>query len=307
MSRLSGYPVFIAVFEEKRMVNAARRLCVTPSAVSHALRDFESRLGVVLFERTPEGLVPTVKAKALYAKVKPLLSAIEAAERELTTQTEGQGSTEFAFASIHTFIKAFFVPILERLHNAEHPVSVRFLTGSMHSTVEAVASDEALIGSTMLPLPRPERFYVVPLAEIKEYFLISPSKFEELQALREHPQEPWTLEEIVSHPLITLPRDSISFECYSRYFAQYGLSLEPRYEVHQQDLGFDLARRGLGIFIGFEPELFAGGDLKKIPCSSSLPGRELVLFCRKENATPSIKSLMSEIALQFGHLTETRA
>lgn len=306
MSRLSGYPVFIAVFEEKRLVNAAQRLCVTPSAVSHALRDFEDRLGVVLFERTSEGLVPTAKARVLYTKVKPLLSAIEAAERELTSQLQSDNAAEFAFASVHTFIKAFFVPILERMHSAERSLGVRFLTGSMHSTVEAVADNEALLGSTMLPLPRPERFYAVPLTEIKEYFLISSAKFDELQALRTHPQEAWSLEEILSHPIITLPRDSISFECYSRYFAQYGLTIEPRYEVHQQDLGFDLARRGLGIFIGFEPELFNGGDLKKIPCRSSLPGRELVLFCRKENANPAVKTLMSEIARQFRLLTDSQ-
>ena len=41
MARLSAYPVFLAVYEERRLVKAAERLCVTPSAVSHALRDFE--------------------------------------------------------------------------------------------------------------------------------------------------------------------------------------------------------------------------------------------------------------------------
>lgn len=173
MARLSAYPVFLAVYEERRLVKAAERLCVTPSAVSHALRDFEQSLGTKLFERTSEGVQPTTAGQRLYAKVKPLVVGIEAAERELRSETAPE-QTDFAFASIHTFIKAFFVPILERMQKDYEPMKVRFLTRSMAGTVKAVANDEALIGSTMLPLERPERFYVVPLTEIQEYFVICP-------------------------------------------------------------------------------------------------------------------------------------
>ena len=162
----------------------------------------------------------------------------------------------------------------------------------MAGTVKAVANDEALIGSTMLPLDRPERFYVVPLTTIQEYFVVSPGYFVELQATREHSQEPWTLEEIVQQPLITLPRDSVSFAAYSSYFRQYGLHIEPRYEVHQEDLGFDLAGCGLGIFIGFEPALFGHPKLKILTC-------ELVLFCRKERADEATRRLMDEMAGEF--------
>ena len=121
MARLSAYPVFLAVYEERRLVKAAERLCVTPSAVSHALRDFEQSLGTKLFERTSEGVQPTTAGQRLYAKVKPLVVGIEAAERELRSETAPE-QTDFAFASIHTFIKAFFVPILERMHKTSDPV-----------------------------------------------------------------------------------------------------------------------------------------------------------------------------------------
>lgn len=87
MARLSAYPVFLAVYEERRLVKAAERLCVTPSAVSHALRDFEQSLGTKLFERTSEGVQPTTAGQRLYAKVKPLVVGIEAAERELRSET----------------------------------------------------------------------------------------------------------------------------------------------------------------------------------------------------------------------------
>lgn len=87
MARLSAYPVFLAVYEERRLVKAAERLCVTPSAVSHALRDFEQSLGTKLFERTSEGVQPTTAGQRLYAKVKPLVVSIEVAEREIRSET----------------------------------------------------------------------------------------------------------------------------------------------------------------------------------------------------------------------------
>lgn len=191
------------------------------------------------------------------------------------------------------------MPILERMHKTSDPVKVRFLTRSMAATVKAVADDEALIGSSMLPLDWPERFYVVPLRAIQECFVVSPAYFDELQSRRVHPQEPWTLEEIVQQPLITLPRDSVSFAAYSSHFRQYGLQIEPRYEVHQEDLGFDLAGRGLGIFIGFDPALFGHPELKILSCRSTIPVRELVLFCRKERADKSTRFLMDQMAAEF--------
>lgn len=76
MARLSAYPVFLAVYEERRLVKAAERLCVTPSAVSHALRDFEQSLGTKLFERTSEGVQPTTQASGSTLKLSRLWSAL---------------------------------------------------------------------------------------------------------------------------------------------------------------------------------------------------------------------------------------
>jgi DNA-binding transcriptional LysR family regulator len=305
MPRLLAYPVFHAAYEERRFVKAAERLCLTPSAVSHALRDFEDRLGVQLFERTPDGLVPTLQGKLLYEKTKPLLTALEMAEKEVQ-MSEGEQPEEFTFASIHTFIKGFFVPILERLHKNGLEIKVHLLTRSMAASVEAVADGEALIGSSMLPMKGPERFRVVPLAPIPECFVISRELYRHCQSQRPHPEEPWSLEEILQQPLITLPRDSASFATYRRYFSQYGLKLEPRYEVHQEDLGFDLAHRGLGIFIGFSPAFFEHPEVEVIPCRSPLPARELVLFCSKASANGRTLRLMKEIALAFSDLLKLR-
>lgn len=63
---------------------AADELCVTPSAISHQMRQLESTLGLQLFERRTRSLVLTSAAQRLRAEVEPLLAALERSVWELT-------------------------------------------------------------------------------------------------------------------------------------------------------------------------------------------------------------------------------
>ncbi|MBV8782570.1 MAG: LysR family transcriptional regulator [Gammaproteobacteria bacterium] len=56
---------------------AADELCVTPSAISHRMRQLERTLGLQLFERRTRSLELTSAARRLRAQVEPLLEAIE--------------------------------------------------------------------------------------------------------------------------------------------------------------------------------------------------------------------------------------
>src|SRR2546421_3988 len=49
---LSVLSAFLAVAEERSFTRAAKRLGVTPSALSHAIRELEERFGVRLLART---------------------------------------------------------------------------------------------------------------------------------------------------------------------------------------------------------------------------------------------------------------
>jgi DNA-binding transcriptional LysR family regulator len=49
---LSVLSAFLAVAEERSFTRAARRLGVSPSALSHAIRGLEERIGVRLLART---------------------------------------------------------------------------------------------------------------------------------------------------------------------------------------------------------------------------------------------------------------
>jgi len=58
---------------------AAQALCLTPSAVSHRIKDLETDLGIRLFERRTRAVVLTADAAALLAEIDPHLGALERA------------------------------------------------------------------------------------------------------------------------------------------------------------------------------------------------------------------------------------
>lgn len=76
---LSVLSAFLAVAEERSFTRAARRLRVSPSALSHSMRGLEERLGVRLLARTTRSVAPTAAGQQLLASLGPALHDIEAA------------------------------------------------------------------------------------------------------------------------------------------------------------------------------------------------------------------------------------
>jgi len=79
---LSVLASFLAVAEERSFTKAAKRLGVTPSAMSHTIRGLEETIGVRLLSRTTRSVAPTAAGEELLARLRPAFSAIgDALER----------------------------------------------------------------------------------------------------------------------------------------------------------------------------------------------------------------------------------
>lgn len=76
---LSVLSWLLTVAEERSFTRAAKRLRVSPSAVSHAIRGLEERLGVRLLARTTRSVAPTEAGKRLIASLRPALGDIRGA------------------------------------------------------------------------------------------------------------------------------------------------------------------------------------------------------------------------------------
>lgn len=70
---LNVLAAFLVVAEERSFTRAARRLGVSPSAVSHAIRGLEERLDMRLLSRTTRSVAPTEAGELLMARLQPAL------------------------------------------------------------------------------------------------------------------------------------------------------------------------------------------------------------------------------------------
>ncbi|MCE9578408.1 MAG: LysR family transcriptional regulator [Deltaproteobacteria bacterium] len=119
-ARFGALIAFAAVSEERSFTRAARRLHVSPSAVSQAVRRLEARVGAALLVRTSRRVQVTEAGARLLARALPALgelaSTFELAAAEANAVT---GTLRITAPSLASLI---LPPILERFLRA-HPAA----------------------------------------------------------------------------------------------------------------------------------------------------------------------------------------
>jgi DNA-binding transcriptional LysR family regulator len=80
---LNVLAAFLAVAEARSSTRAAQQLGVSASAVSHAIRGLEERIGVRLLARTTRSVAPTDAGDQLVARLRPALDDINGALDQL--------------------------------------------------------------------------------------------------------------------------------------------------------------------------------------------------------------------------------
>lgn len=81
--RWSGLAIFAEIVEAGSFARAAERLGLSASALSHAMRSLESKLGVRLLDRTTRSLAPTPAGDALLTSLRPAMASVERALDDL--------------------------------------------------------------------------------------------------------------------------------------------------------------------------------------------------------------------------------
>jgi len=73
---LNVLAAFLAVAEERSFTRAAKRVGVSRSALSHAVRGLEERIGVRLLSRTTRSVAPTDAGEQLLGRLRPALGDV---------------------------------------------------------------------------------------------------------------------------------------------------------------------------------------------------------------------------------------
>nr|WP_297384929.1 LysR family transcriptional regulator [uncultured Roseateles sp.] len=108
----SHLDAFIAAADDGSFSAAARRLGLTPAAVSKSVAQFEARLGVRLFQRSTRRLALTTDGERLYGQVRLPWAEIGDALTDLR-QGAGKPAGTLKVALAYTVGREYFVPMME--------------------------------------------------------------------------------------------------------------------------------------------------------------------------------------------------
>jgi DNA-binding transcriptional LysR family regulator len=126
MDRVDQMAIFVEVAERGSFVQAARRLGRSPAAVTRAIAELETRLGVRLLNRTTRAVTLTEAGQGLLAGAKRVLADFDEIERA----TAGQGSAprgELAVTAPIVFGRRHVTPIVTAFLKRYPDVNVRLL------------------------------------------------------------------------------------------------------------------------------------------------------------------------------------
>jgi DNA-binding transcriptional LysR family regulator len=116
---LGSLAMFLVVAEERSFTKAAVRLGVSQSALSHAMRRLEAKLGLRLLTRTTRSVAPTEAGERLIETLGPALRQIDARVASLTELRERPAGTVRITTSEHA-AHTLLWPAIDRL-TAEYP------------------------------------------------------------------------------------------------------------------------------------------------------------------------------------------
>ncbi|MCT9080836.1 LysR family transcriptional regulator [Streptomyces fulvoviolaceus] len=170
--------VLVAVADEGGFSAAGLRLGATQSAVSHAVRGIERKLGVVLFERGRYGARPTPAGARAVTHARRVLRMLETLVVETRGTQKGEVGGPLRIAAFRSAALYLLPPVLERLA-ARHPGIEATVTvvrevgpGTAGEVVEGRADLGIATLGTSSPIP-PELIGDVLLEE--PYALVHPA------------------------------------------------------------------------------------------------------------------------------------
>jgi DNA-binding transcriptional LysR family regulator len=236
MDRFHLMAVFVAVAEEESFAAAARRLRMSPPAVTRAVAFLEERLGVRLLTRTTR-LVRTTDAGARYLDDarRILLDADEADEAAAGVNATPRG--HLAVTAPVLFGKIYVMPIITAYQTSflETTVSALF--------VDRVTNliDEGLDVGIRIGLLPDSSLRAIRVGQVRRVVCASPSHLAKYGT----PKIP---ADLAQHPVIAASSLSAGSEwTFAKGIERIGVRLSPRILVNTNDGALEAAKSGFGL------------------------------------------------------------
>lgn len=274
---LDAYRVFYYVAQYRSFTRAAELLCSNQPNVTRTIKNLERTLGCALFIRSSRSVQLTPEGEKLLGYVAPAIEQIQLGEDAILLQSSLKSGVITISAS-EIALHHTLLPILKRFRQKYPEIRLRIYNATTPEAISALKSytvDLALITS---PLHSTENLFVRELLTFRDAAICGSA----YHALAESEV---SLEALLSYPLISLRKGSVTYDLYRAFFQQHGLTLSPDIEAATSNQIIPMVRSNLGI--GFVPEDTARQEAQKggvyvIATQEAFPQRSVCMLKRKD-------------------------
>jgi LysR family transcriptional regulator, regulator for metE and metH len=203
----------LALRDTGSLVEAADRVCVTQSALSHQLKELEGRLGGELFVRKSRPLRFSEAGKRLLQLAEEVLERIDVAERDLRKLLHGEAGRLYMAIECHSCFN-WLMPTVNEFRNHWPAVELDFSGGFMFEPLPALVQGEVDLVVTSDPRPLKSIEYV-PLFSYEMQIALA----------KEHPlaqRDYLTPEDLSDQTVITYPVERERLDIFQHFLDPAG-------------------------------------------------------------------------------------
>ena len=287
----SNLRAFVTVAREGNLTRAAERLFLTQPALSLQIKKLQTRLNLILFERTPRGMRLTEAGQKLLPAAERSLRVAEAfntAAARLKDSVTGRLRLGTILDPEFLRLGRFLNVLAER-----HPALSFELKHGMSGTVARLVEDGQLDVAYTLGQPDlselRDRFHFVSLTVFSYRVVAPPSWAGQVRG------KGWR--ELAALPWIGTPPDSVHNRLLSRIFAAEGIEQKVVALVDLEPSMMDLVQSGVGMALARHSLALQAAHTKGVIIADAVSvDAEMCFVCRPDRREkPPIEAAMAVI------------
>ena len=273
---------FISVADNGSFTRASEQMHLTQSAVSGLIKELESSLGIVLFDRTTRQLSLSVVGHHLLPQARRILNEMQLFENEASSLTSlAQGQVRLA---VSQFAASSMPAVIAQFSKKYPDISVSLLDCSAENVLEHIQNIEVDLGvGTELGFMESEDDISADLLYQLPFCVVMPDS----HALAQKSEVVW--QDLVDIPLITLQGPFIE-----QVTAELDESIashiqQARYKVNFMSTALEMTRQGFGITLclPYMPEVIdwvSANGLQMRPLAQPVKMRRFFIYQRSSRA-----------------------
>ena len=270
------YKIFYYAAKNRSFSRTAKVLLTNQPNITRVIKILEGELGCTLFNRMKNGVTLTPEGEILYEHISKAVELITEGEDEISKANDLQSGT-VTISVTETALHGVMLPLLNEFHERYPGIKIKLLNHSTPQALTALKSGIANLAVVTTPISTEGSLNFHKLREFRELIICSTK-------LKDRAKRTLTLEELCSHPIISLNRNTRTYDFYSDFFFQHGIDFQPDIEVATADQIMPLVKSNLGI--GLIPDVYI------LKTDEEFPKRSIVLA---ENADKKLNAAATEI------------